>query len=142
MTRVFFVTGVFTILILGCSQSPPLATVSGNLDASSEMATVANEYPVQLLGKFADRPCVEANTIQQAADLWPGFEVKKFERSEQALLCAATSVRAGGGGFDIDETCLVRQANQQALRKARYELKGEQLSVTADGKTTVYTRCP
>ena len=131
---------IAVLLLAGCGKSP--APESVELQRQSASAAVAsNEYPPQLLGKFTDRPCAEADTIQKAADLWPGFEIKKFERSEMALLCAATSVREESGGFRIAETCLVRQANQQALRNARYQLNGEQLTVTVDGKATKFNRC-
>ena len=138
----FWLMSLTIIALAGCSgSSAPPTNDAGGVNAAATTQKVTNEYPAQLLGKFSDRPCAEANAIQQAADLWPGFEIKKFERAEMALLCAATSVREAGGAFEIAETCLVRQANQQALRSARYELKGDQLTVTVDGKSTKLMRC-
>lgn len=135
-----WIAGVVLLTLIACSKSPaPESAEPSNQPSGSNVVT--NEYPAQLLGKYTDRPCAEASTIQKAADLWPGFEIKKFERSEMALLCAATSVREESGGFQIAETCLVRQANQQALRNARYQLAGEALTVTVDGKATKFSRC-
>jgi len=138
------VLGIGVALLAACgggSNSGTAGNPSGE-SASGGEGISSGEYPPSLIGKYADRDCAEAKMIEEAADLWPGFEIKSYEKTEQALTCAPLSVSQEGGGFKVSERCLVAGLNQQVDRETRYQVSGSSAEVTLDGQTTVYQKCP
>lgn len=137
---------LFGTLLVACgskdesSSDSSAATGMAATDDGAETLP-SGEYPAMLIGKYADRDCAEAKMIAEAADLWSGFEIKQYERTEQALTCAPLAVSRNGVGYQISEQCLVAGVGQQVTRESTFELSDRVMTVTLDGVKTEFQRC-
>lgn len=125
----------------GDAQPGSTAASSATSSMADDQALPSGEYPAPLIGRYADRECAEAKMIEEAAGLWPGFEIKQYERIEQALTCAPLAVSRSGSGYTISEQCLVAGVGQQVTRESVYQLSDGVMSVTFDGATNEFQRC-
>lgn len=85
--------------------------------------------------------CEEAKMIEEAVDMWSGFEIIDLKKSEQALTCAPMEVAAVDGGYGITEQCTVMGAPDVVLRRLTHRNTSNEVTITLDGKDKSYGRC-